>query len=80
MGPIEYIRRNVLGLTQGAFASVAGTSQATVSRWESGELEPSRSEMERIRQEAISRGIDWRDDWFFTAPRPSPSPSEVSPS
>lgn len=68
MLPVEHIRRNVLRMSQAAFAEVAGVSQATVSRWESGEWEPNRNELEQIRAAAIARGVPWKDSWFFEVP------------
>lgn len=68
MRPIEHIRKNVLKLTQSGMADVAGVTQATVSRWESGEFEPSLDELGRIRSEAINRNLGWEDIWFFEAP------------
>jgi transcriptional regulator with XRE-family HTH domain len=68
MKPITHIRKNVLGLSQKALADVAGVSQATVSRWEHGALEPNRDEMDLIRSKAIDAGKDWDDRWFFEAP------------
>ena len=67
MRPIEYIRRNIFKTTQMAFGEVAGATQATVSRWESGELEPGREEMTRIRTAAQQIG-EWNDSWFFEIP------------
>jgi predicted transcriptional regulator len=68
MHPIEHIRKNVFGVSQVVLATITGVTQATVSRWEAGELEPSREEMGRIREEARSRGIAWDDTWFFETP------------
>lgn len=68
MGPIEHIRREVLGLSQTDLARIAGTTQPTVSRWENGELEPSRVELARIRQAVAEKGLAWSDSWFFDAP------------
>lgn len=68
MGPIEHIRKAVLKATQADLGAIAGVTQATVSRWESGEFGPSLDEMTRIRSEAISRGIEWSDGWFFAVP------------
>ena len=68
MHPIEHIRKNVFGLTQGELATVAGVSQPTVCRWEAGSLEPNRTEMQRIRDEARSRGLPWDDSLFFETP------------
>ena len=66
--PIERIRREILGISQVAMAAVTSTSQATVSRWENGELEPDRSQMEAIRRAVRKRRLDWDDRWFFEAP------------
>jgi predicted transcriptional regulator len=68
MSAVEHIRRKVLGLTQKGLADVAGVSQATVSRWEHGTLEPNRDEMDLIRRKAIEEGKDWDDSWFFVTP------------
>lgn len=69
MRPIEHIRRNVLSMTQSQLAELTRVSQATVSRWERGELEPSRAEMEIIRQAGLARkGRRWSDRWFFEIP------------
>lgn len=70
MSPIERIRREVFGVTQAVFAGIAGVSQATVSKWENGELEPGRDNMGLIRAEAAKRKIDWDDRWFFE-PKPT---------
>lgn len=69
MKPIEHIRKSILGVTQGDLGSIAGTTQATVSRWEAGELEPDRDHMARIRREIVKRGHKWNDRWFFDVPR-----------
>jgi transcriptional regulator with XRE-family HTH domain len=68
MKPIEHIRKSLFEVSQTVFAEIAGTTQASVSRWEQGAQEPSHSELERIRNEAIQRGIDWDDRWFFETP------------
>lgn len=65
MNPIEHIRKQIFAVSQAEFAAIAGTTQASVSRWECGLLEPSHSEMARIRSAAIERGIPWADDLFF---------------
>lgn len=67
--PIEHIRRKIFGgLTQTAFGEIAGTTQATVSRWENGELNPNSDQMRRIRTAAADRGKTWDDRWFFEVP------------
>lgn len=79
MRPIEHIRKAVLKLTQAGMADVAGVTQATVSRWESGEFDPSLDELGRIRIEAINRGVGWEDVWFFETPAdPAPAESETA--
>jgi transcriptional regulator with XRE-family HTH domain len=65
MRPIAHIRKDLFKLSQAAFGAVAGTSQATVSRWESGELEPSLEQIARIRSAAIQAGLQWRDELLF---------------
>jgi predicted transcriptional regulator len=65
MNSLSYIRQSVLGLTQVEMAKLAGVTQPTVSRWESGELHPSLEEMQRIRAAARKRNIRWNDRWFF---------------
>lgn len=72
MGPIEHIRKEILGISQAEMARIAETTQPTVSRWEAGELEPSRAEMARIRAAVITRGKPWDDLWFFEAPATQP--------
>ncbi|MGC8534892.1 MAG: helix-turn-helix domain-containing protein [Rhizomicrobium sp.] len=65
--PLFRIRKDVLHLTQNEMAALAGTTQATVSRWENGMLDPTRDQLSLIREEALRRGIEWRDSWFFCA-------------
>jgi transcriptional regulator with XRE-family HTH domain len=69
MRPISHIRTSVFGLTQLEFAELAGTTQATVSRWEAGEFSPSSDNLKRIREAALARNIEWDDSWFFDAPQ-----------
>jgi transcriptional regulator with XRE-family HTH domain len=76
MHPITHIRKNVLRLNQASLADLVGVTQATVSRWESGELEPSREELGKIRDEARARGLAWDDRWFFEAPTIAPGAPE----
>jgi transcriptional regulator with XRE-family HTH domain len=68
MLPIAHIRQSVFKKTQAEFAALAGTSQATVSRWENGELTPDTGNLDRIRQAAQANNIDWNDSWFFVTP------------
>jgi DNA-binding transcriptional regulator YiaG len=68
MHPIEHIRKRIFDVSQTVFGEIAGTTQASVSRWESGEQHPDLNEMERIRAAARERGIAWDDRWFFEVP------------
>ena len=68
MHPIEHIRKAIFDLSQQAFGEIAGTTQASVSRWESGEQHPGLDEMARIRAAARERGIAWDDKLFFEIP------------
>lgn len=68
MNPITYIRQEILKVPQTTLADIARTTQPTVSRWENGELEPDREQMKLIRQDAVARGIEWDDRWFFEIP------------
>ncbi|MDE2099584.1 MAG: helix-turn-helix domain-containing protein [Patescibacteria group bacterium] len=66
---MAHIRQTVFGgISQAAFGDIAGTTQTTVSRWESGLLEPDRKQMELIRTAAVSSGKEWDDSWFFEIP------------
>jgi transcriptional regulator with XRE-family HTH domain len=67
--PISHIRSEVFRLTQQEFADLAGSTQATVSRWEKGELSPTAGHLSRIREAAIAKGIEWNDLWFFEVER-----------
>lgn len=65
--PMYLIRKTILNLSQGQMAELTDTSQATVSRWESGELEPDRKQMDIIRGAVLARDLPWHDEWFFNA-------------
>ena len=65
MNPLLRIRKTVLGLTQQELAELTGATQATVSRWERGELEPDRGQLKTILDEARARGVDLDASAFF---------------
>jgi DNA-binding transcriptional regulator YiaG len=71
MSNIAHIRTKVFGMTQEAFARMAGVSQATVSRWETGELTPSLESLQRIRSVAKAKKKRWSDKWFFEVHGPA---------
>lgn len=68
MNPMATIRKRVFRVTQAEFASIVGASQGTVSRWEQGELEPTREQLAAIRTEAKTRGLTFSDKLFFEEP------------
>ncbi|MDX1240388.1 helix-turn-helix domain-containing protein [Sinorhizobium medicae] len=68
MNTIAHIRKSVLKVSQSELADVAGTKQATVSRWETNQLSPDLEQLKSIREEVLRRGLDWDDAWFFSAP------------
>jgi len=67
MNTIKHIRKDVFGVTQQAFAEIAGVQQSTISRWERGEAAPTLEEMGRIRDQAKVRKLKkrWSDQLFF---------------
>lgn len=65
MNIMSHIRTGVFRENQTRFAAIVGVSQATVSRWEKGEQEPTRDKLALIREEARKRRIFWSDAWFF---------------
>lgn len=72
MSTIAHIRKSVLGLSQAELAARTGVAQATVSRWEKGELFPNLRELTIIRDAALAKDPDgWRDEWLFEVPQPS---------
>ena len=68
MSAMTHIRKSVLDMSQAALAELTGVTQATVSRWEKGELSPDLNALSRIREEAQRRGKEWDDRWFFEVP------------
>jgi transcriptional regulator with XRE-family HTH domain len=67
MNALLYIRKYIFRLNQSEFARAVGVGQSSVSRWDRGAA-PSLPEMQRIREAAMRRGIDWDDRWFFRPP------------
>lgn len=70
MNAIRHIRTKVFKVKQAEFASIAGVTQATVSRWEAvkNPATPSLDEMARIREAAFKRRHRWSDRLFFETP------------
>lgn len=68
MNPMLHIRTIVFGVTQAEMGQIAGAGQAAVSRWENDATAPTRTQLDRIRAEAVRRGLSWDDSWFFEAP------------
>lgn len=68
MNQLSHIRIHVFGVTQIEMGAIAGVRQSQVSRWEHGLRRPSLAELERIRTEALARGLAWDDRWFFEIP------------
>lgn len=60
MDTIKHLRANVLGISQLDMAGFAGVSQATVSRWESGELRVTAEQAVKI--ERATKGAVTRSD------------------
>lgn len=67
MTPTRHIRVNVLKMTQQELAARLGTTQATVSRWESDGQFP-RDPQRRVREMILKTGKEWDDRWFFEVP------------
>ena len=72
MSQLRHIRQTIFAVSQSEFAAISNVSQATVSRWEKGDLSPGLAEMSRIRDAAKSRGLAWDDALFFPAPAGAP--------
>lgn len=69
MSTIKYIRKEILKLKQADFAVIANATQASVSRWETGELSPDLTQLASIREAVLAGGHKWKDVWFFEAPK-----------
>jgi len=74
--PLRIIR-DKLNITQTELASLMGTTQATVSRMEAGQWEPSASQVQAVLAESSRQGVDLSID-DFVAPEASPSPSPAA--
>ena len=68
MNSLRHIRKQVFGVTQMAFGGIVGVTQATVSKWEKGKLQPGLRELALIREAADAQGLPWEDSWFFAPP------------
>lgn len=66
--PLRHIRENVFGANQKAFAQMIGTTQATVSRIETGEIGLTDARKKRIKREADKRGRELDFSLFFEPP------------
>jgi len=73
---IERIRTEILHLTQVEMAEITGVRQATVSRWESGELVPTTQNWAAIRDAVKElpknpRTPKWSDAWVLETTVPN---------
>jgi transcriptional regulator with XRE-family HTH domain len=69
----RYIREHVFGIpTQAEFARLLNYTQATISRFETGEIVAGRDFQERVRALARERKVRWNDRWFFEVPKHRP--------
>ena len=59
------IRVDLFRCDQTEMAAVAGVTQSTISRWESGNGSPDLDALSRIRAEAKRRRLRWRDGALF---------------
>lgn len=77
--PIRFVRREVFRVNQEELARIGGVSRSRVSRYESGADSPSFAFLERLREEALRRGLEFSGDWFFQAPASqAPSSQEAA--
>lgn len=66
----KFIREHVFHATQGEMAIIAGVHQSSWSAYEKdgGTAEPRLSNLKKIRDAAIERGLPWKDEWLFVLP------------
>lgn len=67
MARLRHIRQNVFGMNQADFAGMLGISQSAICMLELRDALPEKHQR-TIRAEAASRGLQWRDEWFFETP------------
>ena len=68
MNTMKTLRKDRLGLKQGEMARITGASQTKVCRWEMDITVPDLNELTRLREWALSSGIEWNDAWLFEPP------------
>lgn len=73
MNAIRHIRKVILGVTQARLAEIAGSNQATVSRWENGTLHPDRAQMARILEHARAANVALSPEDFFAPESATPA-------
>lgn len=67
--PARFIREHIFRIEkQAIFGELLGYSQASISRFESGEVPLTTRAQQRIRALAKVRSIDWDNNWFFEVP------------
>ena len=69
--PLRIIR-DKLNITQTELASLMGTTQATISRMEAGQWEPSASQVQAVLAESSRKGVDLSIDDFVAPGAPQP--------
>ncbi len=65
MNRMKHIRTNVFEVSQSRFARIVAVNQSTVCRWETGELEPDRFDLQNIKDYARVKNIPFSVEWFF---------------
>ena len=66
--PLRWVRKKVFGIDQNALAEIGGVSRPRVSRYETGNGDPSFEFMSRLREETRRQGKPFSGDWFFEVP------------